>query len=112
MQYAYLGASGLKVSQICLGTMHFGGVTPEDRTTRIQGVKELSFLHPSAFRADYETALAAGLDPERPPRTWGELLDAADRLTVRRPDGTVERAGVWWGNPDGGDRKRHPPPLL
>lgn len=43
----------------------YGGATPEDRTTRLPGVKELSFLHPSAFRADYETALAAGLDPER-----------------------------------------------
>ena len=36
----------------------------------------------------------AGLDPERPPQTWDEMLDAADLLTVRRPDGTVERAGL------------------
>lgn len=35
----------------------------------------------------------AGLDPERPPQTWPELLDAADRLTVRGPDSTVVRAG-------------------
>lgn len=36
----------------------------------------------------------AGLDPERPPQTWGELIDFADQLTLRRPDGTPERAGL------------------
>ena len=35
----------------------------------------------------------AGLDPERPPQTWAELLEDADRLTVRRPDGTILRTG-------------------
>ena len=35
----------------------------------------------------------AGLDPERPPRTWDELIEYADRLTVRRPDGSIVRAG-------------------
>ena len=34
-----------------------------------------------------------GLDPERPPRTWDELLAYADRLTVRAPDGRPTRAG-------------------
>lgn len=34
-----------------------------------------------------------GLDPEHPPRTWEQLIDYADRLTVRRPDGTPRRAG-------------------
>ena len=36
----------------------------------------------------------AGLDPERPPETWEELVEYADRLTVRRPDGTPIRAGL------------------
>lgn len=43
----------------------YGGATPPGRTTRLPGVKELSFLHPSAFRADLDTARAAGLDPDR-----------------------------------------------
>lgn len=29
MQYRVLGSSGIKVSQLCLGTMMFGGPTPE-----------------------------------------------------------------------------------
>ena len=35
----------------------------------------------------------AGLDPDRPPATWDELLDYADRLTVRDEQGRVQRAG-------------------
>ena len=35
MQYGYMGASNLRVSKICLGTMHFGGVTPEDESHAI-----------------------------------------------------------------------------
>lgn len=30
MQYARVGRSGLKVSRLCLGSMYFGGTTPED----------------------------------------------------------------------------------
>ncbi len=37
---------------------------------------------------------AASLDPERPPATWAELLDYAERLTVRAPDGSLARAGL------------------
>jgi predicted glycosyltransferase len=43
----------------------YGGPTPAGRTTRLPGVKELSFLHPGALKADRGTALAAGLDPGR-----------------------------------------------
>ncbi|KAA3656275.1 MAG: aldo/keto reductase [Chloroflexi bacterium] len=35
MKYAKLGRSNLTVSRICLGTMHFGGVTPEDESFAI-----------------------------------------------------------------------------
>ncbi|HEU4752188.1 MAG TPA: extracellular solute-binding protein, partial [Armatimonadota bacterium] len=34
-----------------------------------------------------------GLDPDRPPRTWEELVEYNARLTKRRPDGTFERIG-------------------
>ncbi|HYE57169.1 MAG TPA: extracellular solute-binding protein [Rhodothermales bacterium] len=34
-----------------------------------------------------------GLDPERPPQTWDELIQYADKLTVRDRAGNVIRAG-------------------
>jgi len=37
----------------------------------------------------------AGLDPERPPRDWDELLDYAERLTVRNDAGMPTRAGFF-----------------
>ena len=35
MQYKNLGACGVKVSELCLGTMMFGGPTPEDESLRM-----------------------------------------------------------------------------
>jgi multiple sugar transport system permease protein len=35
----------------------------------------------------------AGLDPDKPPRTWDELLAMAVKLTKYNPDGTFERMG-------------------
>ncbi len=35
----------------------------------------------------------AGLDPEKPPRTWAELLDFSKKLTKRNTDGTYARIG-------------------
>jgi aryl-alcohol dehydrogenase-like predicted oxidoreductase len=35
VKYAKLGKSNLTVSKICLGTMHFGGITPEDESFQI-----------------------------------------------------------------------------
>ena len=36
----------------------------------------------------------AGLDPERPPATWDELVEYADRLTLRNANGDPVRAGI------------------
>ena len=36
----------------------------------------------------------AGLDPERPPETWDELIEYADRLTIRNANGDPIRAGL------------------
>ena len=35
MEYTHLGRTGLKVSRLCLGTMNFGPLTPEDESRRI-----------------------------------------------------------------------------
>jgi len=35
MRYTNLGKSNLKISRICLGTMHFGNRTPEDEAIQI-----------------------------------------------------------------------------
>jgi len=35
----------------------------------------------------------AGLDPDRPPRTWSELVEYSRKLTRRRPDGRLEQVG-------------------
>ncbi len=35
----------------------------------------------------------SGMDPDRPPRTWDELLDAAKRLTKLNADGSFARIG-------------------
>jgi len=35
MQYSRLGRSNLKVSRICLGTMHFGGIAPQEECFKI-----------------------------------------------------------------------------
>lgn len=35
----------------------------------------------------------AGLDPERPPLTWAELEEYAEKLTLRTPDGSISRPG-------------------
>jgi multiple sugar transport system permease protein len=42
----------------------------------------------------------AGLDPEKPPRTWSELREYSKKLTKRRPDGHLDQVGFVpiWGN--------------
>jgi multiple sugar transport system substrate-binding protein len=43
----------------------------------------------------------AGLDPDRPPRTWSELVDTAVQLTRRDERGRLVQAGASLGMPDG-----------
>jgi ABC-type sugar transport system permease subunit/ABC-type glycerol-3-phosphate transport system substrate-binding protein len=45
------------------------------------------------FRKESAALRAAGLDPERPPRTWSETLAYSRVLTKFKPDGSLERAG-------------------
>ncbi len=43
----------------------YSGPVPAGRVQYLGGVKELSYLHPSAFRADRDVAISNGLDPDR-----------------------------------------------
>jgi hypothetical protein len=43
----------------------YNGATPAQRTTRIPGTKELSYLHPSAFHPDREVAIRNGFEPDK-----------------------------------------------
>ncbi len=46
------------------------------------------------FYWNKEAFKQAGLDPDRPPRTWAELKETARKLTVRDAKGEVQRWGV------------------
>lgn len=58
-------------------------------------------LHPLGMYYNTDMVEQAGLDPARPPKTRGELMDWAEKLTVRGPDGEVSRYGIFL--PSGAD---------
>jgi len=51
------------------------------------------YYNKAIFRKDAAKLRAAGLDPNRPPRTWSEVLAYSKVLTEFKKDGTLERAG-------------------
>ncbi|RYG41764.1 ABC transporter substrate-binding protein, partial [bacterium] len=61
----------------------------EGKTFAIPNTTDVRYLF-------YNKALfrKAGLDPERPPQTWDEMIAAAKRMTVRTPSGGLEQIGL------------------
>lgn len=51
------------------------------------------YYNKDIFKRKAADLRAAGLDPDRPPRTWSELLAYSKALTERNPDGTLKLAG-------------------
>lgn len=51
------------------------------------------YYNKDIFKRKAAALRAAGLDPERPPKTWSELLAYSKALTERNPDGTIKLAG-------------------
>ncbi|MBS1706258.1 MAG: extracellular solute-binding protein [Armatimonadetes bacterium] len=51
------------------------------------------YYNTKVFAENADKLRAAGLDPDRPPRTWSEVLAYSKVLTKFRKDGTLERAG-------------------
>jgi len=49
--------------------------------------------NPSIFAYNRHAFREAGLDPDRPPRTWDELRECAAKLTKRDAEGNLERVG-------------------
>lgn len=89
----------------------YRGALPAGRSTRVPGIKELSYFHPSAFRPEKAIAIRNGLDPDKDnffvrvvswranhdagKSGWPEaaLLDLVDRLSRRgRVHISAERA--------------------
>ncbi len=44
----------------------------------------------------------AGLDPDKPPKTWKEMIEYAKKLTKRHKNGRLETAGLALGSPEFG----------
>lgn len=98
MDYRSLGASGLKVSPICLGTMMFGARTDEAEAARIVGTARdagVNFIDTADYYADGRGEAMVG-DLVAPDRDWwviatkvgfrtgpGPNEDGTNRLHVR-----------------------------
>lgn len=66
------------------------------RSTYVEGVSygPVSDLSPTVLYYNKRMFREAGLDPNDPPETWDELVEYADKLTVRDARGEPTRAGI------------------
>lgn len=64
MEYRFLGKTGLKVSELCLGTMTFGCETPEDVSLRMMGT---ALSRQAAISSTPPTSTRVAF----PKRSWG-----------------------------------------
>lgn len=64
------------------------------------GDDRMLYWNRALFRQKAAELRAAGLDPERPPRTWSELIAYGKILTISNSDGTLKQVGFLpnWGN--------------
>lgn len=65
---------------------------------KVYGIVESS--NPVVLAYNRELFRNAGLDPDRPPGTWEEWLDAAEKLTLRDRAGRVTQLGCVFGGRD------------
>jgi ABC-type sugar transport system permease subunit/ABC-type glycerol-3-phosphate transport system substrate-binding protein len=90
-----------------------GGFEPLDEYINRDGIKESDFFVPCWQESKYNGRMyalpfntdvrvlfynnklfrEAGLDPNRPPRTWKELIEYADKLTKRDENGRITQVG-------------------
>lgn len=87
MEYRYLGRTGLQVSELCLGAMHFGGETDEETSVRILD----AFVEAGGTFIDTADVYSGGASEE----VLGRWLRGRDR------DGLVIATKLWGRTGDG-----------
>jgi aryl-alcohol dehydrogenase-like predicted oxidoreductase len=97
MPYKSLGQSGLMVSRICLGTMLFGGATPEAEARSIVDdalAHGVNFIDTANAYADLESERVVGRAIKDTRRSWVLATKVANPLTKSPLDGGLTRRHV------------------
>jgi aryl-alcohol dehydrogenase-like predicted oxidoreductase len=97
MEYSYLGRTGMKVSELCLGTMSFGGATDEKTAHRMLD----KFVEAGGTFIDTADVYSAGVSEEIVGR-WLERR-SRDDLVI----GTKAYGGMGPGPNDEGTGRKH-----
>ena len=96
MRYRFLGSGGIKVSELCLGTMMFGGATPQAEAERITAHAAdagVNFIDTADVYADPPPGGGGGEKSQPTPRM--SMLRAARRKPPAPPLETGATTGCW-----------------